>query len=73
MKQDLREALSKVRNPPSFTLRKDPFECTSTVQFQITDIPLTDRKRLNNDHLLMSLRFFNLPLVIGPNDSGLPF
>ena len=23
MKQDLREALPKVRNPPSFTLRKD--------------------------------------------------
>ena len=44
----------------------------STVQVQsnsqITDILLTERQRLEDDHLSMSLRFFNLPLGIGPND-----
>ena len=44
----------------------------STVQVppnsQITDIPLTERQRLKDDHLSTSLRFFNLPLGIGPND-----
>ena len=40
---------------------------------QITDIPLTKRQRLKDDHLSMSLRFFNLTLGIGPNDRGPPF
>ena len=46
-----------------------------TVQFnsQVTDIPLTERQRLKDDHLSTSLRFFNLPLGIGPNDRGPPF
>ena len=39
---------------------------------QITDIPLTERQRLTDDNLSTSLRFFNLPLGIGPNDRGLP-
>ena len=39
---------------------------TVQVQFnsQVTDIPLTERQRLKDDHLSMSLRFFNLPLGI---------
>ena len=49
----------------------------STVQVQsnsqITDIPLTERQRLKDDYLSTSLRFFNLPLGIGPNDRGSPF
>ena len=40
---------------------------------QITDIPLTERQRLKDDHLSTSLRFFNLPLGIGQNDRGPPF
>ena len=40
---------------------------------QITDIPLTESQRLKDDHLSMSLRFFNLQLRIGPNDRALPF
>ena len=40
---------------------------------QITDISLTERQRLKDDHLSMSLRFFNLPLGIPPNDRGPPF
>ena len=48
-----------------------------TVQVQsnsyITDIPLTERQRLKDDHLSTSLRFFKLPLGIGSNDRGLPF
>ena len=40
---------------------------------QITDIPLTERQRLKDDYLSMSLRFFNLPLGIGPNDRGPAF
>ena len=40
---------------------------------QITDIPLTKRQRLKDDHLSTSLRFFSLPLGIGPNDRGPPF
>ena len=40
---------------------------------QVTDIPLTERQRLKDDHLSMSLRFFNLPLGIGPYDRGLSF
>ena len=40
---------------------------------QITDITLTETQRLKGDHLSMSLRFFNLPLGIGPNDRGAPF
>ena len=35
---------------------------------QVTDIPLTERQSLKDDHLSTSLRFFNLPLGIGPND-----
>ena len=48
---------------------------TVQVQFnsQVTDIPLTERQRLKDDHLSTSLRFFNLPLGIGPNDRGPPF
>ena len=49
----------------------DPSEVLSNSQ--ITDIPLTERQRLKDDHLSMSLRFFNLPLGIGPNDRGPPF
>ena len=40
---------------------------------QITDIPLTERQRLKDEHLSTSLRFFDLPLGIGPNDRGPPF
>ena len=40
---------------------------------QMTDIPLTERHRLKDDHLSMSLRFFSLPLGIGPNERGPPF
>ena len=40
---------------------------------QITDIPLTERQRLKDNHLSMSLRFFNLTLGTGPSDTGLPF
>ena len=38
-----------------------------------TDIPLTERQRLKDVHLSMSLSFFNLPLGIGPSDGGLPY
>ena len=34
----------------------------------VTGIPLTERQRLKDDHLWMSLRFFSLPLGIIPND-----
>ena len=40
---------------------------------QVTDIPLTERQRLRDDHLSTSFRFFNLPLGIEPNDRGPPF
>ena len=40
---------------------------------QIIDIPLTERQKIKDDHLKMSLRFFNLSLRIGPNDIGPPF
>ena len=40
---------------------------------QITDIPLTERQRLKDEHLSTSLRFFNLQLGIGPKDRGPPF
>ena len=40
---------------------------------QITDIPLTERQRLKDDHLSTSLRLCNLPLAIGTNDRGPPF
>ena len=40
---------------------------------QITDIPLTERQRLKDDHLSTSLRFFSLALGLGPNDRGPPF
>ena len=45
------------------------------VQFnsEITDIAITERQRLKDDHLSKSLRFFNLPLGTGPNDRGPPF
>ena len=33
---------------------------------QVTDISLTETKRLKDGHLLMSLRFFSLPMGIGP-------
>ena len=38
-----------------------------------TDIPVTEKQRLTNDHLSTSLRFFRLPMGIGPNDRGQPF
>ena len=40
---------------------------------QVTCIPLTERQRLMDDHLSMSLRLFSLPLGIGPSDRGPPF
>ena len=40
---------------------------------QVTDISLTERQRLKDDHFSMSLRFFSLPLGIGPNDRGPQF
>ena len=40
---------------------------------QITQIPLTERQRLKDDHLSMSWRFVNLSLGIGPNYSGPPY
>ena len=40
---------------------------------QITDIPRIERQRYKDDHLSRTLRFFNLPLGIGPNDRGPPF
>ena len=40
---------------------------------QITDIPLTERQRLKDEHLSTSLRFFNLPQRIEHNDRGPPF
>ena len=40
---------------------------------QVTDIPLTERQRLKDDHLLTSLWFFSMPLEIGHNDRGKPF
>ena len=40
---------------------------------QVTDIHLTERESLMDDHLSMSLRFFILPHWIGPNDRGPPF
>ena len=40
---------------------------------QVTDIPLSERQRLKDDHLSTSMRFFSQPLGIGPNDRGLPF
>ena len=44
----------------------NPSDCTSTGQD--TDISLTQRQRLKDDHLSMSLRFFGLSLGIGAND-----
>ena len=38
---------------------------------QVTDIPLTERQRPKGDHFF--LRFFILPLWIGPSDRGPPF
>ena len=35
---------------------------------EVTDIPLTERQRLKDDHLSTSFRFYNLPLGIGPYD-----
>ena len=35
-----------------------------------SDNPLSERQRLKNDHLSTSVRFFNLPLGIGPSDRG---
>ena len=39
----------------------------------VTDIPLTERQSLRDDHKSTFLRFFNLPLWIGSNDRWLPF
>ena len=40
---------------------------------QVTDIPLTEKQRLKDGYLSTSLRFFSLPLGIGPNDRRWPF
>ena len=40
---------------------------------QVTGISLTETQRLKDDHTSMSLRFFSLPLGLGPNDRGLSF
>ena len=40
---------------------------------QVTDIPLSERLRLKDDHLSTPLRFFSLPLGTGPNERGPPF
>ena len=40
---------------------------------QITDIPLTERQRLKDNSLSTSLKFFNLPDRMEPNDRGPPF
>ena len=40
---------------------------------QVTCIPLTERQGLKGNHLSTTLRFFSLPLGIGPNDRGPPF
>ena len=40
---------------------------------RVTDILLSERQRLKDDHLSMSLRFFSLPMGIRPNDRGPPF
>ena len=40
---------------------------------QVTDITLTGRQRLKDNHLSTSLWFFNLPLGIGDNKRGPPF
>ena len=37
---------------------------------EITNIPLTEAQRLKDDNSSTFLRFFNLPLGIGPNDRG---
>ena len=39
---------------------------------QVTDTPLTERQRLKDDHLSMSLRFFSLPLLYPPIQFKLP-
>ena len=46
--------------------------CTTTVQTILTNIPLTERQSLQDDHLSMSLRFFSLSLGIGSNNRGTP-
>ena len=53
----------------------DPLDCTLQIQSnsQITDIPLSERQRVKDDHLPTSLRFINLALGMGPNARGLPF
>ena len=58
---------------PKLKVLYDPFDYTSTVQLSNTDIPLTEKKKLKDEHLSTFLRFFNLPLEKGPNDRGLPF
>ena len=40
---------------------------------QVTDFPSTERQNFRYDHSPTSLRFFSLPLGIGPNDRGTPF
>ena len=52
----------------------NPSGCTGTApNSQVTDIPLTGRQWLKVDPLSRSLRFFSLPLGIGPNGRGPPF
>ena len=34
----------------------------------LTDIPLTERQRLRDNHLSVSLKFFNLSPGVGPNE-----
>ena len=40
---------------------------------QVPDITLTERQRLKDDNLSMTLRFCSLSLRTGPNDIGLAF
>ena len=51
----------------------DPATAQVQPNFEVTDIPLTERQRLKDDHLSTSLRFFNLPLGIILNVRGPPF
>ena len=48
----------------------NPYDCTSRAQELVAEIPLSESQSLGNDHESKSLRFFSLPLGIGPNDEG---
>ena len=44
-----------------------------SVSSLVTDIILTERQRIRDDHSSMSLRFFRMPLGIGSKDRGQQF